>query len=69
MDFAALRNGRRYLESRPSDRLLSVDIDVRLTNGFMRREHAVIQLHRTRGYKLIAREALPAAATQGDPRP
>ena len=69
MDFAALRNGRRYLESRPSDRLLSVDIDVRLANGFMRREHAVIQLHRTRGYKLIAREPLPAAATQGDPRP
>jgi hypothetical protein len=49
--------------------LLSVDIDVRLANGFMRREHAVIQLHRTRGYKLIAREPLPAAATQGDPRP
>ena len=68
MDFAELRNGWRYLESRANDRLLSVDIDVLLPNGFRRREHAVIRLHRTRGYNLLARETLPATPAPEDRR-
>lgn len=69
MDFAMLGGGRRYLESRPNDRLLSVDIDVRLADGFMRRERAVMRLHRTRGYNLLAREALPVASASEDRSP
>jgi len=69
MDFTALRSGRQYLESRPNDRLLSIDIDVRLDSGFRRREHAVIQLNRTRGYTLLARETLPTRLTPGDTAP
>ena len=69
MDIGALRNGRRYLENRPNDRLLSVDIDVRMADGFMRRERAVIRLHRTRGYNLLARETLPVGPTSEKPRP
>lgn len=69
MDVGALRSGRRYLESRPNDRLLSVDIDVRLANDFRRRDHAVIRLNRTRGYTLLAREALPLSPTSENPRP
>jgi hypothetical protein len=57
------------LESRPNDRLLSIDIDVRLDDGFRRREHAVIQLNRTRGYTLLARETLPTQLARGDARP
>ena len=69
MDLGALRSASRYLESRPNDRLLSVDIDVRLGDGFRRREHAVIRLHRTRGYTLLAREALPVNPTSENLRP
>ena len=69
MDFTALRSGRQYLESRPNDRLLSIDIDVRLDSGFRRREHAVIQLNRTSGYTLLARETLPTRLTPADTAP
>ncbi len=69
MDFTALRSGRRYLESRPNDRLLSIDIDVRLDDGLRRRERAVIQLNRSRGYILLARETKPAEQAPEDARP
>lgn len=69
MDLALLRNGRQYLESRPNDRLLSIDIDVRLDDGFRRRERAVVQLNRAQGYTLLAREVLPAALESEDARP
>ncbi len=59
LDFTALRNGRRYLDTRPGHMLLSLDIDVRLSDGLRRREHAVIQLNRARGYNLLLRETLP----------
>ena len=56
MDWSAFREGRRYLEMRANDNVLSLDIDVQLDDGLRRREHAVIQLNRTRLFVLLARE-------------
>lgn len=64
LDYTALRNGRRYLDTldtRPDHMWLSLDIDVRLTDGLVRREHAVILLNRARGYNLLLRETQPVA--------
>jgi general secretion pathway protein K len=60
LDYNPLRNGMRYLDKRPGGRFLSIDIEVRLNEGLMRREHAVIRLDRARGYRLLARETHPA---------
>jgi general secretion pathway protein K len=59
LDYTALRNGMRYLDKRPGSRFLSIDIEVRLTEGLMRRERAVIRLEPARGYQLLARETRP----------
>jgi general secretion pathway protein K len=60
LDYTPLRNGMRYLDKRPGGRFVSIDIEVRLNEGLMRREHAVIRLDRARGYRLLARETHPA---------
>ena len=59
LDYTPLGNGMRYLDKRPGGRFLSIDIEVRLAEGLMRREHAVIRLERARGFKLLAREIRP----------
>ena len=69
MNMAVFRRGRQYLEARPNDKVLAVDIDVRLDDGLRRRERAVIALNRTRGYQLLAREARPVHATEGSMQP
>lgn len=69
MDLTAFRSGRRYLEARPNDRILAVDIDVRLDDGLRRRERAVIALNRLRGYLLLARQTRPVAPAGDDARP
>jgi hypothetical protein len=68
MDLTAFRSGRRYLEARPNDKVLAVDIDVRLDDGLRRREHAVIALNRARGYLLLARQTRPVTPTGDDAR-
>jgi general secretion pathway protein K len=67
MDLSEFPEGRKYLEARPNDTVLSIDIDVRLDDGLRRRERAVIRLNRARLYTLLARETRatglqPAAA-------
>ncbi len=60
LDYTALREGRRYLDTRPDYRLVSIDTEVRLPDGLTRREQAVIQLDSAQGYTLLSRETLPA---------
>ena len=60
LDYTALRNGRRYLDTRPDYRLVSIDTEVRMPSGLTWREQAVIQLDSARGYTLLSRETLPA---------
>ena len=60
LDYTALRNGRRYLDTRPDYRLVSIDTEVRLPSGLTWREQAVVQLDSARGYALLSRETLPA---------
>ncbi len=67
LDYTALRNGRRYLDTRPDYRLVSVDTEVRLPSGLTRREQAVVQLDSKRGYTLLSRETLPAASFHENP--
>ncbi len=57
--FRLLRTGSRYLVLGGKSAVLAIDIDVRLDGGFKRRERAVIRLATSRGYSLIAREAVP----------
>jgi len=59
LDYTPLRNGKRYLDTRSGGKIMSLDIEVRLAGGLMRREHAVIQLDRKHGYQLLARETRP----------
>ena len=61
LDHTPLRTGMRYLDTRPSGKFLSLDIEVRLDEGLGRREHAVIRLDRARGYRLLARETRPVS--------
>lgn len=63
VDYTPLRDARRYVNTRPGDRLLSLDIEVRLDDGFRRHEHAVLRLNRRGGHTLLAREARFTAAT------
>ena len=60
LDYTTLRNGRRYLDTRPDYRLVSIDTEVRLPSGLIWREQAVVQLDAARGYTLLSRETLPA---------
>jgi general secretion pathway protein K len=69
MDMSAFPSGRKYLESRPNDSVLSLEIDVRLDDGLRRREHAVVQLNRARGYTLLLRETRPVDAVTGGTAP
>jgi hypothetical protein len=66
LDYTALRNGMRYLDTRPGGRFLSIDIEVRLSGGLTRREHAVIRLATPGGYRLLARETHPAGLEPDD---
>lgn len=58
-DFALLRDGRRYLDTRIGSKVYSLDIEVRLDEGFIRREHTVVRLDRRQGYALLLRETRP----------
>lgn len=58
-DFTLLRDGRRYLDTRIGSKVYSLDIEVRLDEGFTRREHAVVRLDRRQGYALLLRETRP----------
>jgi len=65
LDLAALGTGRRFLDTRPGGKYLSLDIEVVLDEGLKRQEHAVIQLDRKRGYRLLARETRPVGMVPG----
>ncbi len=69
MDLSEFPEGREYLETRPNDTVLSIDIDVRLDDGLQRRERAVIRLNRARLYTLLARETRASRGHQGGARP
>lgn len=69
LDYTALRNGRRFLDTRPGGKYLSLDIEVVLDEGLERHEHAVIHLDRKRGYRLLARETRPVTVEPGGEEP
>jgi general secretion pathway protein K len=69
LDYTALATGRRFLDTRPGGKYLSLDIEVVLDEGLRRREHAVIQLDRARGYRLLARETGGAGKVSGGKTP
>jgi general secretion pathway protein K len=63
LDLTGLQKGGRYLDTGSRISVLSVDIDVRLNDGWSRRERAVIKLDRRNGYLLLARERIPTGGT------
>ena len=63
LDYSLLSKGRRYLDTRRDNRLYALDLEVRLNDGLMRREHAVVRLNRRQGYTLLARETRPISKT------
>ena len=69
LDYTPLRTGRRFLDTRPGGKYLSLDIEVVLDEGLRRHEHAVILLDRTRGYRLLARESRPVGMVAGEKTP
>lgn len=69
LDYTLLRNARRYLDTRRGNKLFALDTEVRLNDGLKRREHAVIQLNRRRGFTLLARETLPVSEAPEAVRP
>ena len=69
LDYTPLGTGRRFLDTRPGGKYLSLDIEVVLDEGLKRREHAVIQLDRKRGYRLLTREMRPVGMASGAKAP
>jgi general secretion pathway protein K len=63
LDYSLLSKGRRYLDTRRDNRLYALDLEVRLNDGLMRHEHAVVRLDRRQGYTLLARETRPISKT------
>ena len=69
LDFGTLDEGRRYLDTRPANKVFSVDIEVRLAEGFARRQRVVIQLDRSRGFSVLALADLPVSEARGIENP
>jgi general secretion pathway protein K len=63
--FDTLNGGRRYLDTRPSQRIFSLELTVAIEGGYTRREHIVIRVDPVRGFVLLARDYL-AAPVEGD---
>ena len=65
LDFGILSQGRRFLDTRPANKVFSLDIEVRLAEGFTRRQRAVIRLDRTLGFSILALGDLPVSEAKG----
>lgn len=59
--FDELNEGRRYLDTRPTQQVFSLDLEIRVADGATRREHVVVRINPARGFSILTRDYLPAS--------
>lgn len=65
VNFDSLNAGRRYLDTRPTQRVFSLALTVGIEGGFTRREHIVLRIDPVRGFVVLARDYLAAPIEEG----